>query len=248
MLLGERLLRALVVLVAVFAILAIVGLDTKTALAGIGIGGIALALGAQRTVENLLGGIFLLSDKAIAIGDFCNISNRVGVVEDITLRSVRLRTLDRTLVSIPAGVLAQSGIENFATRDKILAQSTLRLRYGTSVEQVTCILGDIRKILEESPNLESATSRIRLVNFGAEAIELEVFAYVLTADFNRFLEVREELLLRIASVVEAAGSGFAPTRFISVQGSEGEARALVSPRDAGARRDQRPAQSLPRPS
>jgi MscS family membrane protein len=248
MLLGERLLRALVVLVAVFAILAIVGLDTKTALAGIGIGGIALALGAQRTVENLLGGIFLLSDKAIAIGDFCNISNRVGVVEDITLRSVRLRTLDRTLVSIPAGVLAQSGIENFATREKILAQSTLRLRYGTSVEQVTCILGDIRKILEESSNLESATSRIRLVNFGAEAIELEVFAYVLTADFNRFLEVREELLLRIASVVEAAGSGFAPTRFISMQGSEGEARALVSPRDAGARRDPRPAQSLPRPS
>jgi MscS family membrane protein len=248
MLLGERLLRALVVLVAIFAILAIVGVDTKTALAGIGIGGIALALGAQRTVENLLGGILLLTDKAIAIGDFCSISNRVGVVEDITLRSVRLRTPDRTLVSIPAGVLAQSGIENFATREKILAQSTLRLRYGTSVEQVTRILGDIRKILDESSNLESATSRIRLVNFGAEAIELEVFAYVLTADFNRFLEVREELLLRIASVVEAAGSGFAPTRFISMQGSEGEARALVSPRGAGARRDSRPAQSLPQPS
>jgi len=129
-LLGERLLRALVFLVAVFAILAIVGVNTKTALAGLGIGGIALALGAQRTVENLLGGILLLSDKALAIGDFCSISNRVGVVEDITLRSVRLRTLDRTLVSIPAGALAQSGIENFATREKILVQSTLRLRYG----------------------------------------------------------------------------------------------------------------------
>ena len=186
-LLGERLLRALVFLVAVFAILAIVGVNTKTALAGLGIGGIALALGAQRTVENLLGGILLLSDKALAIGDFCSISNRVGVVEDITLRSVRLRTLDRTLVSIPAGALAQSGIENFATREKILAQSTLRLRYGTSVEQLTCILGGIRKVLDESSNLEPASSRIRLVNFGAEAIELEVFAYVLTADFNRFL-------------------------------------------------------------
>ena len=244
-LLGERLLRALVFLVAVFAILAIVGVNTKTALAGLGIGGIALALGAQRTVENLLGGILLLSDKALAIGDFCSISNRVGVVEDITLRSVRLRTLDRTLVSIPAGALAQSGIENFATREKILVQSTLRLRYGTSVEQLTRILGGIRKVLDESSNLEPASSRIRLVNFGAEAIELEVFAYVLTADFNRFLELREELLLRIASVVEAAGSGFAPTRFIYVQGSEGEATAPVSTREAGARRDQRPAQSLP---
>jgi MscS family membrane protein len=239
-LLGERLLRALVFLVAVFAILAIVGVNTKTALAGLGIGGIALALGAQRTVENLLGGILLLSDKALAIGDFCSISNRVGVVEDITLRSVRLRTLDRTLVSIPAGALAQSGIENFATREKILAQSTLRLRYGTSVEQLTRILAGIRKVLDESSNVESATSRIRLVNFGAEAIELEVFVYMLTADFNRFLELREELLLRIASVVEAAGSGFAPTRFIYVQGSEGEASAPVSIRDAGARSDQRP--------
>jgi MscS family membrane protein len=82
-----------------------------------------------------------------------------------------------------------------------------------------------------------------LVNFGAEAIELEVFAYVLTADFNRFLELREELLLRIASIVEAAGSGFAPTRFIYLQDSEGKASAPVTTRDAGARRDPRPAQS-----
>lgn len=243
-LLGERLLRALVVLIGLFAILAILGVDTRTALAGLGIGGIALALGAQKTVENLLGGILLLSDKALAIGDFCSISNRFGVVEDITLRSVRLRTLDRTLVSIPAGVLAQAGIENFATREKILLQSLLRLRYGTSVAQVTSILGGIRKILDESANVESATSRIRLVNFGAEAIELEVFAYVLTADFARFLELREELLLRIASVVEAAGSGLAPTRFIYMHGSEGDASAPVSSRDAATRRDLRPAQYL----
>jgi MscS family membrane protein len=238
MVLGERLLRALVFLVAVFAILAILGVDTRTALAGLGIGGIALALGAQRTVENLLGGALLLSDKALAIGDFCSISNRVGVVEDITLRSVRLRTLDRTLLSIPAGVLAQSGIENFATREKILAQSVLRLRYGTSVEQLTRILGGIRKLLDENSDVESATSRIRLVNFGAEAIELELFAYVLTADYSKFLASREELLLRIASVVETAGSGFAPTRFIQLQGSEREATASVSTQDAGARRDQ----------
>ena len=240
MLLGERMLRALLVLVALFAILAIVGVDTKTALAGIGIGGIALALGAQKTVENLLGGILLLSDKALAIGDFCSISNRVGVVEDITLRSVRLRTPDRTLVSIPAGVLAQGGIENFTTREKILAQSILRLRYGTSVEQVRRILIDIRNLLAENSNIESATSRIRLVNFGAEAIELEVFAYMLTADYARFLELREELLLRIASIVEAAGSGFTPTRFIYMRTSEAEI-SPVSSRDGPARRDLRAA-------
>jgi hypothetical protein len=100
----------------------------------------------------------------------------------------------------------------------------------------------------QAGSLEDSAAAGPAGNFGAEAIELEVFAYVVTADFNRFLEVREELLLRIASVVEAAGSGFAPTRFISMQGSEGEARALVSPRDKGARRDPRPAQSRPQPS
>src|SRR5690606_27898249 len=178
-----------------------------TALAGLGIVGVALALGAQRTVENLLGGLFLLGDRALAVGDFCSLSGRLGWVEDVTLRSVRLRTLDQSLVSIPAGVLAQSGIENFATRRKVLAQGILRLQYGTSVAQLERILAGIRKLLGESPNVEPGTSRIRLVDFGREAIELELFAYLLTADMPEFLAMREKLLLDIAAVVEAEGSG-----------------------------------------
>jgi MscS family membrane protein len=219
MLLGERLLKALVVVVAILAILTIVGVNTKTALAGLGIGGVALALGAQRTVENFLGGVFLLSDRVLAVGDVCSISNRVGTVEDITLRSVRLRTLDQTLVSVPAGVLAQAGIENFASREKILAQTILRLRYGTSVEQLTRILDDVRQLLARSPKIEKVSSRIRLVSFGERAIELELFAYLLTADFAEFLGLREGLLLEVASIVEAAGSAFAqPTEFIYMDG------------------------------
>ncbi|MET0988537.1 MAG: mechanosensitive ion channel family protein [Steroidobacteraceae bacterium] len=242
MLLGERLVKALVIIVAITIILLIIGVDTKTALAGIGIVGVALALGAQRTVENLLGGVFMLSDRAFAIGDLCNISNRLGWIEDITLRSVRLRTVDQTLVSVPAGVLAQAGIENFATRTKILAQNTLRLRHGTSVEQLRSILDSVRRILQENPKIEHGTSRIRLVNFGAEAIELELFAYVLTGDNPEFLAVREDLLLEIATIVEAAGSGFAmPTQFIYTEGEQ-DADAQVrtaSTRDSGARKDVR---------
>jgi len=219
MLLGERLLKALVVVVAILAILSIAGVNTKTALAGLGIGGVALALGAQRTVENFLGGVFLLSDRVLAVGDVCSIANRVGTVEDITLRSVRLRTLDQTLVSVPAGVLAQAGIENFASREKILVQTILRLRYGTSVEQLTRILDGVRQLLARSPKIEKQSSRIRLVNFGERAIELEIFAYILTADFAEFLGLREGVLLEIASIVEAAGSAFAqPTEFIYVDG------------------------------
>jgi MscS family membrane protein len=222
MLLGERLLKALVMLVAAFVILTIIGVDTRTALAGVGIGGVALALGAQKTVENLLGGVFLLSDRVLAVGDLCTISNRQGWVEDITLRSVRLRTLDQSLVSVPAGVLAQAEIENFATREKILIQTILRLRYGTTAEQLRRILDSIRTLMAENSSLEKETSRIRLVNFGREAIELELFAYVRTTEGSQFLAEREKLLLEVAVIVESAGSGFAqPTQFIYMEEKPG---------------------------
>jgi MscS family membrane protein len=209
----------LIALVAIFAILKVAGIDTTTALAGVGIGGVAVALGAQKSVENLLGGIFLLTDKALAVGDTCFISNRLGVVEDITLRSVRLRTQEQTLLSIPAGVLSQANIENFATRDKMLLQTTLRLRYGTTAEQLKAVLDGIRALLAQHPKLEIETSRIRLIDFGVYAIELELFAYVLTSDGLTFLSVREDLLLQIAAIVESSGSGFAqPTQFIYLDG------------------------------
>ncbi len=240
--LGERVLQVMLVLAAVFAVLTVAGVDTRTALAGVGIGGVALALGAQKTVENLLGGVSLLSDKALAIGDLCSISNRVGWIEDITLRSVRLRTLDRSLVSIPAGTLAQAGIENFATREKILMQTLLRLRHGTRVQQIQSVLEGVRNLLETDARIEAA-SRIRLMDFGAQAIELELFAYVLTPDFGLFLAVREELLLKIGAIVEAAGTEFAqPTQF--VYGPNDYLGATPVPpqpaRDAASRKELRP--------
>jgi len=107
---------------------------------------------------------------------------------------------------VPAGVLAQAEIENFATREKILVQTTLRLRYGTTAEQVRNILSSIRTLLRENSNIETETARIRLVNFGREAIELELFAYVRTSQFAQFLAEREKLLLDVAVVVESAGA------------------------------------------
>ena len=232
LLLGERLAKVLILVIAVIAILTIVGVNTKTALAGLGIGGVALALGAQKTVENLLGGVFLLSDRALAVGDTCSISNRVGVVEDITLRSVRLRTLEQTLLSIPAGTLSQASVENFATRAKILAQTTLRVRYGTTAEQLRSILTGIQRLIAENPKIDTASSRVRLVNFGERAVEIELFAYVLTSDFLEFLVIREDLLLHAVAVVESSGSGFAqPTEFVYIDhraAGDGQPRESVA--------------------
>jgi MscS family membrane protein len=230
-LLAERLLRVVITLVAVFSILTIAGVDTKTALAGVGIGGVAIAFGAQKTVENLLGGIFLLTDKALAIGDKCRIGDRVGTVEDITLRSIRLRTPDQTLLSIPAGALSQSNIENFASRSKIPVQATLELRYGTTTEQLKSILDRIRGLLAENPGLETATARVQLSSYGPNSIQVELFAYVRTRDEAEFRAVREDLLLHIGQVVDNSGSGFAaPAQlfYIRPQGETHPERTSVS--------------------
>jgi MscS family membrane protein len=216
MLLTERMVQALLVIIAIVTVLILLGVESKTALAGLGVVGVALALGAQKTVENLLGGIFLLSDKALAVGDYCTIGSQSGTVEDVTLRSVRLRTPQQSLVSLPAGSLAQAGIENFATREKMMVLTTLRLRYGTNVEQLRRILDGLRALLQRHARVDGGSAYVRLANFGVDAIEVEMFAYVLTAEPEMFRAVREELLLQVASIVEAAGSALAPTRFIQM--------------------------------
>jgi MscS family membrane protein len=214
MMLAERMLQALIVVIAIVTLLILFGVESKTALAALGVVGVALALGAQKTVENLLGGIFLLSDKALAVGDYCTIGNQSGTVEDVTLRSVRIRTQQQTLVSLPAGSLAQAGIENFATRRKMMILTTLRLRYGTGVGQLRQILAGIQALLLAHPKIEQDSTYVRLVNFGAEAIELELFAYVQTTEPDEFRAAREALLLEVATLIETAGSALTPTRYV----------------------------------
>ena len=227
--LGERIVKVLVVLVAVLVLLALSGVDPATALAGVGIAGVAVALGAQKSVENLLGAVFLLTDRVLAVGDFCCLSDRVGWIEDITLRSVRLRTLDQTLLSVPAGLLSQGSIENYTTRGKILLQTVLRLRYGTTSEQLHVVLEDVRQLLAQHPSIEKDGARARLTSFGAQAIEIELFAYVMTADYAEFLEIRESLLLQIAHIVESSGGAFAiPTQFIYMRSEVDENRQLLA--------------------
>jgi MscS family membrane protein len=227
--LGERVVKVLVVLVALFVLLALGGVDPTTALAGVGIVGVAVALGAQKSVENLLGAVFLLTDRVLAVGDFCRVSDRDGWIEDITLRSVRLRTLDQTLLSVPAGLLSQGSIENYTTRGKILLQTVLRLRYGTTCEQLHVVLEDVRQLLAQHPAIEKEGARARLTSFGAQAIEIEMFAYVMTADYAAFLEIRESLLLQIAHIIESSGSAFAiPTQFIYMRSEADENRQLLA--------------------
>ena len=200
-------------IIALLVALALLGLNVTTALAGLGIGGLAVALAAQKTLENLIGGISLLLDRAIQVGDFCKIGDRVGTVADIGLRSLKLRTLDQNLLVVPNGVLAQMQFENMKERPKLLLQQTFSLRIETQVEQLRFVLDGVEKMLNEDPAVESGSSRLRVANFAGAAFELELFAFVKTGDFAKFTAFRQEIILKIAAIVEGAGARFAaPTR------------------------------------
>jgi MscS family membrane protein len=182
-------------------------------LAGLGIGGLAIALAAQKTLENLFGGVSVLADEVIRVGDTCRFGDRVGTIEDISLRSTRIRTTERTELSIPNGALAAMNVENLTRRDKILFNPTLGVRYETSADQLRYLLAEVRRMLYEHPKVESESARIRFANFDNSALSLEIFSYVLTPDFAEFTVIREDLLLRIMDLVRKSGSDFAfPSR------------------------------------
>jgi MscS family membrane protein len=209
----QRLTRVLILLIGFVGALAVLGLDVKTTLAGVGIGGLALALGAQKTLENVLGGVSLLMDKAVHVGNFCKIGDRLGTVEDIGLRSVKVRTLDQSLLVVPNGSLAQMQFENFGPRRKCLFNQHFSLRIETQVEQLRFVLDRVQSMLDQQPAIEMGTSRIRVVNFAGAAFELELWAYVKTGDWKEFTVIRQDVIFEIVEIVEAAGTRFAaPTQ------------------------------------
>jgi MscS family membrane protein len=207
--LGRRVLEVLIFIGVILAVLSGLGVNVTAALAGLGIGGLAIGLGAQKTFENLLGGITVLTDKALQIGDACRIGDQRGVVEDIGLRSTKLRTEDRTVVTIPNGIVASSVLENFRQRDKILFRQLVRLRYDLSADHLRYALEEIRRVLKEDTRVENATSRVRAIKFAEYSIEVEIYAYILVRDFSEFLTDQEQLLLQIVEAVEKTGAAIA---------------------------------------
>jgi len=171
----RRVFEVVVFLLIGFAVLDRLGYNVTAALAGLGIGGLAIGLGAQKTFENLLGGISILTDKALVVGDSCRIGDQRGVVEDIGLRSTKLRTDDRTLVSIPNGTVATAILENYRLRDKILCRQTIRLRYDLSPDHIRYVLSQLHDVLVIHPKVEDSTARVRIIRFADYFIEVEIF-------------------------------------------------------------------------
>ena len=185
------------------------GIGITPIIAGLGVGGLAVALAIRPTLENIVGGFVLFADKPVRVGEFCSFGDKMGTVEKIGLRSTRVRGLDRTVITVPNTDFAQMQIVNFTRRDMNLFQCKIGLRYETTPDQLRYVVAKIRKLLIQHSKVSPDPARVRLSEFGNSAYVLEVFAFVLAADWGEFLAIKEDLNLRIAEIVRDAGTSFA---------------------------------------
>jgi len=211
--LGARLGKLAVLSIAVVALVSAVGYPVGSLLAGLGIGGLAVALAGQKTIENLFGAFSIGADQPFRQGDVVRIDDVIGTVEAIGLRSTKIRSLDRTLISIPNGKLAEMRLESFSARDRLRLACTLGLVHGTTAAQLRQVLAGLEAALREHPKLWPEGVVVRLKELGESALCVEVMAWFATVDFAEFQLIRQELLLRFLEIVQEAGSALAfPTR------------------------------------
>ncbi|MEO8303194.1 MAG: mechanosensitive ion channel family protein [Betaproteobacteria bacterium] len=217
------------------------GMPLYGIVAGLGVGGLAVALAAQPTIENLLGGLSLFADRPVRVGDLCKYGDGFGTVEAIGIRSTRMRGIDRTLTTIPNAVLAKLPIVNFTRRDQMLVQAVIGLRYETTTEQLRYVLVKLREMLLGHPRVNPVPARARFVGFGDSSLNIEVYAYVMTQDWAEFLGIREDILLRVMEIVDQGGASIAfPSHTLYVGRDRGpdEGKVLAAEADVRAWREE----------
>ncbi len=188
----------------------LVGIPLASVITGLGVAGLAISLAAKPTVENIIGGITLFADKPVKVGDFCQFGNTTGTVIEIGIRSTKLRTVDRTVLSVPNAEFSQLQLKNISRRDKHLFESTIGLRYETSIDQLRWILTEIKEMLLAHPKVHhSPPVRVRFTGFGDYSLDVAIRSFIQTKEWEEFLAIKEDLLLRISKIVEESGSSFA---------------------------------------
>ncbi len=206
---ARRAVDLLVIFVGVLLTLRHFGIDPTPALAGLGVGGIAVALAAQKTLENVIAGASLVFDQAVTAGDFLKMGEISGTVDHIGLRSTRIRTLDRTIVSVPNSQIASACLETISARDKFWFHHVVGLRYETTPEQLRAVVDGVRRLLVNHALAERDSVRVRFLRLGAFSLDIDIFAYLRAGDWNHFLEVQESLLFGVTDIVVRAGAEIA---------------------------------------
>jgi MscS family membrane protein len=222
--LGGRIAKVFVFAIGVLTVLAAFGFKVGTILAGLGIGGVAIALGAQKSLEHFFGSVSIGVDQPFRIGDWVIVGDVEGEVEAIGLRSTRIRTIERTVVTIPNGTLAEARVENFGARERIRMRTIIGLEYGTSEATMRAVRDDIEKLLRAHPLCWPDRVVVRFFQFGPSSLDIDVFCWLMTAQVDEFRAARETLYLGIIAIVERHGAKFAfPTQTVHVATSRAPA-------------------------
>lgn len=206
---ARRAAKFVFVVLVIILILSSWGVDVTAGLAALGIGGIALALGAQKTLENFIGSLSIVADQPFHVGDFCKIGDVSGTVEDIGMRSTRLRTNDRTLVTIPNGDLSTQRIENFARRSRFLINKTFTLRYDSKSAQIKKFIADCTEIFNTHDKVVKEGTMVRFLGHSLNGYDVQLWANVETGDFNDFLATQADICLKIIDAAWDNGLYFA---------------------------------------
>ena len=177
------------------------GFNASTLLAGLGIGGLAIALAAQKTVENIIGAITLYTSAPIKIGDFCRFGNSLGVVEEIGLRSTRIRTLERSVIYVANAKFIDMNIENFSEREKMAFKPKIFLAPSTPKDNVDALLTAIISLLSATKSIATAPVRAHFKAYTIYGLELDILAYVKTTDFDTYLYEINQLNLNILALL-----------------------------------------------
>ena len=207
--LGRQILKLTLYLIALLSVVSAWGYNTSTILAGLGVGGLAVALAAQKTIENLFGGVSVIGDRPVLVGDYCKFGDKSGTVMHIGLRSTRIRTPERTVISVPNGQFSSMPLENVSVRDKIWFHPVFNLRRDTTHEQLLKVLESLGGILATNEKIEKDVMPVRFIGVGASSLDVEVNAYVKTSNYNEFLAIQQATLLAMLKAVEAAGTALA---------------------------------------
>jgi MscS family membrane protein len=221
--LGRRVIDGLILFTGLLFTLHHFGINLTATLAGLGVGGIAVALAAQKTLENVIAGVSLIVDHAVRVGDFLNFGDTQGTVVEVGLRSTRIRTLDRTIVSFPNGQIANMRLETLSARDMFLFHPVIGLRYRTAPAQLRSVMAEFHTLLSTHAAIDIGSVRVRFVRFGASSLEVDIFAYVFARDWNAFLEIQQDLLLGIMDIIHKAGVGIAypsQTLYLAIDASD----------------------------
>jgi MscS family membrane protein len=228
--------KIVIIIIGIMLWLENIGIHLTTLLAGLGIGGLAVALAAQKSIENLIGAFTLYLAKPVSIGDFCKFGDTLGTVEEIGFRSTRLRTLDHTVVCVPNAEFMNLHLNNFSQRKKIWFHPRIRLRYETTPDQIRNILNEIKKLLADHPKVLSDPARVRFTDFGEYSLDLDIFAYINETDYGEYLKVAEELNLIIMDIVNQAGSGLAlPSQTTYLENGQQFNEKLIRAAETGVR-------------